>query len=69
MSVDELITGVNIALERAPITQCPAADLDGSETISIDELVTAVNRALTSLDQQRDANRVAACLSRSGEVT
>lgn len=45
-SVNELIRAVNIALNLQAVTACPAADLDGSGSISIAELVTAVRAAL-----------------------
>jgi hypothetical protein len=40
--VDELVTGVNIALGRAIVTMCAAADGNANGSVSVDELVSAV---------------------------
>lgn len=46
VSIDELVTLVNIALQLADLAQCPAGDANGDGTIAIDELITAVRHAL-----------------------
>jgi hypothetical protein len=46
VTVDELITMVNIALGSTPLSECLAGNLDGNDEITIDEIVTAVNSAL-----------------------
>ena len=46
MTVDELITGVNIALGTASAADCPSFDISGDGALTIDELIAAVNRAL-----------------------
>lgn len=46
VTVDELITMVNIALGAVPVTACEAGDLDSSGTITVDEVVVTVNAAL-----------------------
>jgi hypothetical protein len=46
VSVNELIVGVNIALDLAPTTMCEAMDRNGDAMVSIDELLAAVNTAL-----------------------
>lgn len=46
VTVDELITGVNIALGAAPLGSCPRFDTDGNGMVTVDELVAAVNAAL-----------------------
>jgi hypothetical protein len=46
VTVDELLTLVNIALGSAPESACPAGDTDGREGIDVSEIITAVNRAL-----------------------
>ena len=46
VTVNELITGVNIALGNSPISACPAFDGDGDGEVSIAELIGAVNAAL-----------------------
>ena len=40
VGVDELVLGVNIALGRAPLANCPHFDADGDRNVCIDELVT-----------------------------
>jgi len=46
VTVDELVLGVNIALESAPVTACPAMDGDGDATVTVNELVAGVHAAL-----------------------
>jgi hypothetical protein len=46
VTVDEIITGVNIALGSAGVAVCPELDRDGSGTVTVDEIVTALNNAL-----------------------
>lgn len=46
VTVDELITGVNIALGNAPVTTCLQFDRNNDGGVTIDELIDAVNRAL-----------------------
>jgi hypothetical protein len=44
--VNELVTGVNIALDRAEITACPDFDTDDSGSVTVNELVSGVNALL-----------------------
>lgn len=46
VSVNELVTGVNMALGTMPITECPDIDPNGDHSVSVAELVAAVNNAL-----------------------
>jgi hypothetical protein len=46
VTVDELLTMVNIALGNAPISECPAGDANNDMQITVDEILTAVNNAL-----------------------
>jgi hypothetical protein len=46
VAVNELILGVNIALETAPLSECRAFDVDDNGEVSVAELVAAVNNAL-----------------------
>ena len=48
MTVDELVTLVNIALGIDSTAACTAGDLDGDGSITIDEILVAVGRALDS---------------------
>lgn len=46
VAVNELVLGVNIALDRAALQVCPSFDSDDSGTVAVNELVAAVNNAL-----------------------
>ena len=46
VSINELITGVNIALDRAPVERCPPFDANENLRVEINELVTGVNNDL-----------------------
>ena len=48
VTVDELLTMVNIALNTAPVAACEAGDSNQDGEITIDEILTAVNNALGS---------------------
>lgn len=46
VTVDEVITAVNVALGEAPIARCADGDGDGDNQVSVDEIVVALNAAL-----------------------
>ena len=46
VTVNELITMVNIALGNAQVSSCTAGDQNGDGTIAINEIIGAVNKAL-----------------------
>ncbi len=46
IAVNELVTGIDIALDRVPFDACPQFDLDGDGRVGISELVTAVGNAV-----------------------
>lgn len=46
VNINELITGVNIALERAPVERCPSFDVNDSLSVEVNELITGVNNGL-----------------------
>lgn len=46
VTVDELLTGVNIALGNQAINQCLLFDANGDGTTTVDEIIVAVNNAL-----------------------
>jgi hypothetical protein len=46
VTVDELITMVNVALGGADVSLCPAGDVNRDGEITVDEILTAVNNAL-----------------------
>lgn len=43
VSIDDLISGVDVALGKAPGGDCAAADSDGDGQVTIDELIASVN--------------------------
>ncbi len=47
VAIDELITGVRIALGDAPVTACAAFDANADGSVGIEELVRAVTAALS----------------------
>lgn len=46
VTVDEILTMVNIALGSVPVSACVAGDANGDQLITVDEILTAVNNAL-----------------------
>jgi hypothetical protein len=46
VTIDEILTMVNIALGNTPLGDCLAGDTNGDRQITIDEILTAVNNAL-----------------------
>lgn len=48
VTIDELITAVNIALGSLPVTACPAFDTNADGQVTIEDLIAAVNAALSS---------------------
>ena len=45
VAINELISGVNIALGNAAISTCPSFDANGDGTVAINELILGVTRA------------------------
>jgi hypothetical protein len=46
VTVDEILTMVNIALGNTAVTTCEAGDANHDGHITVDEILTAVNSAL-----------------------
>ena len=46
VTVNELIVGVNIALDTSPLSACTSFDVDHSSSVEINEILQAVNNAL-----------------------
>jgi hypothetical protein len=46
VTVDDILTMVNIALGNALVSQCDPGDANGDHQITVDEILTAVNNAL-----------------------
>jgi len=47
VTVDEILTGVNIALGETEVTACANLDVDADAAVTVDELIQAIDRALT----------------------
>jgi hypothetical protein len=47
VTVDEILTLVNIALGNTEVTECSAGDANSDDVITIDEILTAVDNALS----------------------
>ena len=47
VTVNELIRAVHIALESAPVAECPAADASGDGAVVATEIIAGANNALT----------------------
>ena len=52
VDIGELITAVNIALDRASLDTCRAVDSDGNQMVAINELIAAVRSALGGLSRR-----------------
>lgn len=46
MTVDELLTMVNVALGNTNVASCPPGDANNDGEITVDEILQAVNNAL-----------------------
>ena len=46
VAVNELVKGVNITLDRSPLSACEMFDLNGSRTVTVNELVRGVKNTL-----------------------
>lgn len=44
--INEIVRGVNIALDQAPVSECPAFDRVANGRVTVDELVRGVRNAL-----------------------
>lgn len=47
VTVTEVVTGINVALDVAPYARCSAFDANNDVKVTVDELVAGVHRALT----------------------
>ena len=47
VAVNEVIRGVNIALDNKPLSECPAADANGDGEVTIGELIQAVKDVIS----------------------
>jgi hypothetical protein len=46
VTVDEIVSGVNMALGVVPLDACGAMDMDQSASVTVDELLRAIDAAL-----------------------
>jgi hypothetical protein len=51
VTIDEILTLVNIALGNRPVSDCLAGDANGDHQITVDEILGAVNSALNGCVQ------------------
>jgi len=56
VSIEELVTGVTLALDGASATACPRFDATGDDHITVDELVAAVTAAVSPRRRDPDAS-------------
>jgi len=47
VTVDEVLTMVNIALGKSSVLGCRLGDQSGNGTITVDEILLAVNKAMS----------------------
>jgi len=50
VTIDELMVGIDIALGRRPLGECPNMDGDNDGHVTVDDLTKAVNNALNGCD-------------------
>jgi hypothetical protein len=46
VTIDELVRGVNVALDQQPVSSCQAFDPDAGGMVTINELISGVNNTL-----------------------
>lgn len=68
VSVNELVSMVNVALDRSPLASCAAGDNDRQGDITVNELVTAVNVLLSGCPSAPADGVAAATLSLTRSV-
>jgi len=57
VTVDEIVTGVNIALGARELGECTRFDGDGSNSVTVDELIQALNFALAGCPAEPTATQ------------
>lgn len=57
VTVDEIVTLVNIALGTADMASCPAGDGDGSGAVEVNDIVGALRRSLDGCEHDPRASR------------
>ena len=53
VTVDEIITGVDIALGNVDLSDCDVMDDNGDDVVTVDEILTAVYNALSGCPPPR----------------
>ena len=69
VTVDELITGVNIALGTLPLSRCSKFDTSGDGAVSINELIVGVNNAVAGCASQGNRAPQASDVSLSADAS
>ncbi|HVM97974.1 MAG TPA: hypothetical protein VMT89_16385, partial [Candidatus Acidoferrales bacterium] len=59
VTIDEILLGVNIALDNKPVSSCSSFDANGDGEVSIDEIILAVNAALFGCPAEATATATA----------
>lgn len=68
VSIDELITGVNMALGQSPPEACSAFDVNFDAEVTVDEIITALTRSLLGCAAQPDDLSLSARALAPGEM-
>lgn len=63
VTIDELVTMVNIALGTQPVATCSAGDANRDGEVTIDEIVTGVNHALSGCPPSEACTRAIATVA------
>ncbi|MGD0947978.1 MAG: DUF4185 domain-containing protein [Candidatus Binatia bacterium] len=66
VTVDEILTMVNIALGNTPVTACEAGDANHDGQITVDEILAAVNEALNRCPPPTSIVSISVCTTGSG---
>jgi hypothetical protein len=62
VSVDELVSGITIALEGRPVDACPSFDVGGDERVTIEELLAGVHNTLNGCPTEGPPARLSGTL-------
>jgi len=69
VTIDELVSGVNIALGTMPVDRCPAVDPDGDDRVTVAELIAVVSVSLAGCDSHTNHAPVASDVSLGADAS